>query len=516
MNRTNRPIKDFQSNRFGYLLILSLAVYILLYFYHGFIAFKGDTIETVPYALWMADSSLFAQDFHLSHLREIFPNERWLISWILHFFPNHIYLFSLLFHALFSIILIAGMIRFADIILKNIELSVLSVFICLFSLYNINTGSNELYYNMFVASLASKSVGIWAIIYFYNKRFLRSSILLATCTFLHPLVGIQLFVVLTGILFLTKVLGWDPLPMKTIVRFSGIFIFTGGIWVGFILGAQGPNVGSTQAFFDIVEFRIAHHFFPSYFPKSHVIIISALSIFSTVYFFKKHTILFLFYLITGVGIISYLIGIYLEIELFLSSQWMKTTIWLKFFSIIAIFSWLQSLIEIKYQRLLFIIGFIVSLLLALVRFNPKYDSLPNQTLYSWIKQHTIKDDLFLVPPHLSDFKYHSKRSSYFDFKAMLHHKPEIFEWAKRFEQVYGMKIGDRSTGDDIFGKIKGRFAHGNIIHESSPIDYFIIPNNTDYQIIIDTFDLQERKPLYIDSDFIIYGQEEQQKQAKNQ
>lgn len=508
MGKKSPHSRKLLSDKPIYLLALSIFLYVLIYFYHGFVAFGGDTIETVPYALWMSDNSLFPFDFHIGHISEIFPNERWLISWILHLFPDHIFAGSLILHFFFSVFLISGMIRLADIILGNIELSILAVFITLFSLYNINTGSNELYYNMFVSSLAAKGIGIWALVNLYEKRLVRSSIFLSICTFLHPLVGLQLFAVFSALLVFVKILKIESFSWKDILKFLAIFLLTGGIWVGFILGAQGPKTGNIHLFFDIVEFRIAHHFFPAYFPKTHVLFMLILGLFSSIYFYRKSKILFFFFLISGLGILLYIIGIQMEIELFLSSQWMKITIWLKFLSIIAIISWIQSLLETKYQRLIFLIGFLGALAIALMRFNPKYDKDPPLELYSWILSNSEKEDVFLVPPQLADFKYRTKRSSYFDFKAMLHHRPEIYEWADRFEEVYGITIADRSINDDIFGKVKSQYALGRIINSNSEIDFFIIPNLIEYKSIVEKFESKQQKPLFLDEEYIIYGKEE--------
>ena len=322
--------------------------------------------------------------------------------------------------------------------------------------------------------------------------------------------GLQLFTVFIAVLTILKLLKEEEISWKKILQFVLIFLFSGGLWVIFIWGAQGPKVGNIHLFFDIVEFRIAHHFFPAYFPKTHVIFIASIVLFSSIYWYKKNIKLFWFFIIAEIGILIYCIGIHFKLELFLSTQWMKITIWLKFMSIITIVSGLQSIFEIKYQRLIFIVGFILALILSLIRFNPKYDKKQATSLYSWITENTTKQDIFLVPPSLGDFKYRTKRNSYFDFKAMLHHRPDIYAWAERFEQVYGLNIKERNVQDDIFGKVRNAYAQGSIIDDKSDIDYYIIPNNEHYLPVIDKFESRSSEPVYIDNEFIIYGQKEKQ------
>lgn len=483
-----------------YLLLTALALLILAYLYHGFLVYNSDTIETVPYALWMADNSLFPKDFHLSHIREVFPNERWLISWILHFFPASLSTVSWIFHGIFAFSLFAGMIRLADLILKNIEFAVLAVFISVFTLYNINVGSNELYYNMFVSSLAAKGVAIWALVFMYQQEWIKTAIILALATFLHPLVGFQLFVLIAGIMLFTD---WKR---KENITYLAIYLVTAGVWIFFILRAQGTDIDTNMSFVDIVRFRIAHHFFPEYFPLSHIIIHLVLYTLGILAFFKKAKLLFYFFTLAIIGIVVYLIGIYTEVDLVLSSQWMKINIWLKFLSVVGIMKLVQQLLEQKHHRIFVLIAFILSLILASLRFNPHYDPEPPTDLYSWVMINTDKNDLFLVPSELVDFKARTLRSSYFDFKAMLHHKPAVYQWAIRMQMVYGLDIADRSPSNEIFSKVRNSYLGGNTWQKQRDIDYYIIPkgnNSVTYQ----SWMKEKRKPVFLGDQYVVYKNE---------
>lgn len=483
-----------------FLSLTALSLLILAYIYHGFLIYNSDTIETVPYALWMADISLFPHDFHLSHIREAFPNERWLISWLLHWFPSSIVTASLIFHGIFAFSLFAGMIRLADLVLKNLEFAVLAVFVSIFTLYNINVGSNELYYNMFVSSLAAKGVSIWALVFMYQKQWIKTAIILALATFLHPLVGFQLFVLISGIMLLTD---WKG---KGRLSYFLIYLLSAGVWIILILGAQGSILETNVSFIDIVRFRIAHHFFPEYFPMGHLMIHGVLYSLGIVAFYKKFKPLFYFFILALFGILVYLIGIYLDIEVVLSSQWMKINIWLKFLSIIGILRLVQGLLEQKQHRIFVLIAFVISLVFASIRFNPHYDSEPETDLYSWIMINSDKDDLFLVPSTLVDFKARTLRSSYFDFKAMLHHKPAIYQWAIRMQMVYGLDISDRSPNDEIFSKVRNNYLKGRTWERQREIDYFIIPKNNTSETY-QSWQKENRKPVFLGKQYNIYKNE---------
>ena len=453
-----------------YLVIASIFIYFMLYQYHGFQVFGSDTIETVPYAMWLNDSSIFANDFHQSHLRATDINERITSVYLLHFFGNNIEWGSRILHFFFTVFLCGGMIRFADLFIKHFTLSVVAVFITLFALYNINIGGNELYYNMFVPSLAAKSIAIWALVQAYAKRYLLAGLMLGAASIFQPLVGLQLFVVVLPIVLIISGFSKDSL------KFVTTYTITGGLFVLVILWAQGPNVESTASFYDIVKFRIAHHFFPAYFPKSHILILGGLYILAVISYARKNKFLGLFFGVAIAGIIVYTLGVSLKIDTILSSQFMKINIWLKFFAVISITAFIKSQLESRHHMYLGVALFSISLIIALTRFNPVYDADYPSDLYTWISINTSVDDIMLVPPELNDFKGRTARSTYFDFKAMLHHKPAIFEWYKRFQEVYGMKAQDRTKEIEIFGEINRNYLNGEA-WKSADIDYIITREN---------------------------------------
>lgn len=471
-----------------YLIIGAIFLYLLLYLNHGFLIYGSDTIETIPYALWMNDHSLFPEDFHLSHLRSSVFNERFISVYLLSLFGNQLEWGSKILHAIFTFLLCTGMIRFSDLILKHFSLSIMVVFITLIALYNINIGGNELYYNMYVPSLLAKSIAIWGLVFCYTRRYALASILLALATFFQPLVGLQVFVVLLPIVFFL-----NGFKKKSFI-FLGIYAASAGVFIAYILGAQGPNVDSIYSFFEIVKFRIAHHFFPSYFPKSHIILLGFLYILSFLYYIRKNQFLGLFIGVSVLGIIVYLLGVSQQIETILSSQWMKINIWLKYFAVLGIVAALKDILEKKHLLFLTIGLFLISFSVSLYRFQPIYDKDYPTDLYAWIIVQTKSTDVLLVPPELNDFKARTTRSSYFDFKAMLHHRPAIYEWYKRFEQIYGMKPEDRTQEIDIFKEVKNRYLDGK--------DWNNL--NVDYIIARQGQSVSNREIVFQGIDYVVY------------
>ncbi len=472
MKSKNLHIYAIHKTSSTYLVLAALLLYFMLLFYHGFQVYGSDTIETVPYALWMNDNSLFLEDFHQSNLRTSTFNERVFSVFFLHLFGEHIVWGSRILHFIFTFVLCAGLIRFSDLFLKHFSLSVVVVFITLFPLYNINIGGNELYYNMYVPSLLAKAIAIWALIFMYKKNLLYSGLLLGITTCFQPLVGLQLFAVSVPLL-----LFWEGLKKGT-AYFICAYLITGGICVASILWAQGPNIESSASFFDIVRFRIAHHFFPGFFPKSHIAILIPLYLLGSLYFIKSNRFIALFFLFSLLGLGIYLLGVSQEIDTILSSQFMKINIWLKYFSIIGIIGLIKRILERKQYDILAIVLFSGAFIFSIIRHNPTYDAPYPSVLYDWVELNTAHDDLFLVPPELNDFKARTKRSSYFDFKAMLHHKPAIYDWYNRFNSIYDMRVEDRTQEMDIFSVVKEHYLKGEKWN-GSVIDYIITRENQD-------------------------------------
>ncbi len=69
------------------------------------------------------------------------------------------------------------------------------------------------------------------------------------------------------------------------------------------------------------------------------------------------------------------------------------------------------------------------------------------SLYSWIKENTSEDSLFIIPPSFYEFRYYSKRSAYVDFKIFTNTTSLISLWRTRLETV--------SHPDELALKAKG-------------------------------------------------------------
>lgn len=411
-----------------------LVCYLVLRFAFGLIIFENDTIETVPYALWMHDPTLFNADIQVQTMVQMFPNERYLIAWVLHFFPNHISLASSIMHGITSWFLLLGMYRVTFRFVPHKALSWLIILCTLGLSYFYNVGGNELYYNMFVSSLVGKAIGVWALYYWIKDRASIASILLAMATLWQPLVGLQLFMIGTGVWIFNA-----PKNRTSIISWFVPFLSTAGVWVMVMIFQQKHTSSETYVFSDIIYSRIGHHFFLDLQPKSHLIALACVVTWCLFIFYSKNKKIFHFIWVAMAGLLVYYIGVRWNIDMILSLQWMKVTIWIKwfFFISIGIYGYQVNPFKNNYvSAVLCLLGF---MLFLYKNQHPHKPFLPKK-MYTYIQQKTKQSDVFLVPPEWQNFQAITRRNSYFNFKSMIHHKPQIFEWAERLYQVHGIRI----------------------------------------------------------------------------
>ena len=323
----------------------AVILYISVIASHGYIYGHQDMMEIVPYVKFLLDPDLYTQDFYVQQISQHVPNERigfvTLLSWF--GWPNP-WVYWIL-HGIISMVLICGMLKVAFHYLSDAWLSFLTVLFCLTLLYHINLGGNELYYNALIPSLLAKSTGIWSLYLFLSNKKAVSLLLLFPILFIQPLVGLQLFILLVGSWVLDRKKA--ILANKTILSATCFFALCAGVWIFFL--RQGAMV-PPEAYFDIIQFRLSHHFIPSAFGVRNYAIIVPLVCLGWLFFVMKKDTLRHFFLIAILGAVLYAFGAQVLMdEMIISSQWFKTTIWLEFLSIIAVMVIVKDFILIRFK-----------------------------------------------------------------------------------------------------------------------------------------------------------------------
>ena len=443
-------------------------IYIALISTLGYIFGSGDLIEIEPYWDAFFHPEKWANDFFVSHQLDRVPNERYLFVWLLSLTgPPNAYV-ALTVHYLTTLLLLHGMRKLASIWIKSPFWQVLALFAMALGLYGINTGGNELYYPLFTNSYLAQATGIWAIYFMIRENRWAMTLMLIATALIHILIGVQLLVLTMLPLTIRALLNnkirdfikaW-ALPKLLWISTAGVFFI-----LLFAQVRQGDIPSELQ--FEIMEFRLAHHFFPAYFPLRSWIIIGLITIPAFLFFLKKDKLVMWFFISTTAGAVIYSIGIYLfKSGLVLSSQWFESTIWMEYFSVIGI----VAIIDRNKSRLdlntgLLGTSLICSVILLLLTFSPLpifnsrifSEPLGNGAQYEEeisrkVSSLGLEDALFALPPELTAFKWYAQEASYIDYKAMIHHKEVMAEWYERVKFLYGVDVKDRRAGVNIYEK----------------------------------------------------------------
>lgn len=450
-------------------LIGLLAAYLLLLVWNGYVYGHGDMIELLPYAKWLIDNTLYPHDFFIQYISDQSINERYILAYCFSWFGKWMPQMASLLHLVCGIFLLEGLFRTAKIFIRSRGLVWLAILIPFVPLMNWNLGGNEMYIPLITSSTVAKTFGIWAVYFFIKKTEFRNggwcvNILLSIATVIQPLVGLQLFLVLTGVRVLnvifTKKIEWrEFIPVL-------FYVFTGGVWVFWLQKDFAAGGIDNRLLFDFLEFRLSHHFIPSYFSKKAAIVLLPLFGWSLYFFYRKNRDVFWLFVIALLGVLIYTIGVeWLEQSTIVSSQWFKITIWLKSLSVIGLVSFLESKIHLLraalVQKIIIRSLQVIGLISIILIFKPVsvFKAKPYDFFFldkknaaieisEIAKAKTPRDALFIIPMDLTHFKNYSERSTYIDYKAVIHRKSVIPIWYERIQEIYGVNINTRRSGQD--------------------------------------------------------------------
>jgi len=455
-----------RSFTFSRQILFLVCIYLIVLAFRGFLFASNDPVDVMSYAKFLSEPNLYPHDFYIQHLHSAFPNERWIFSGLLSLMGEHLRWITLLLHAITSLFLFLGIFRIASLFIKNEFFCWLVILIITGPLYGTNPGACDIYYNMFISSLVAKSLGVWSVYFFLTKKSLTTFLLLIPATMIHPTVGAQLFIILTG----TAILRWKKMSKKQLFTGIVLYLLTAGIYIALLQWKLNQNSGiSEQKLFEIFEFRIAHHFFPSYFPVHTYLIAIALWGFSMGYFLKRKLWnIFILQVVILAGMIFY--TFFTEVypmSSVLSSQWFKTSIWMQLTGIVGIMAWLEEQFNRSKINLLqnlslewslpFGAVLVVGLVLSGNSFfsGKKYEFFFTE-FYSdeaeiglLAKKLTPHDAVFVVPMSFTEFKYFSERSLYIDYKSVVHRKDVLGAWYQRIGFVYGVDVQNRRNGENL-------------------------------------------------------------------
>jgi len=398
------------------------------------------------------------------------PNERFAFSWLLSLTGDYQELACVLLHILVTLLHFFLLYKIARLFIKTDYMAWLAILTLFVPLYGINLGGNELYYNSFFVSNLIQLLGLFGVYLFLNNRYIAALGIIGLGTLLQPVIGIQLFVTCSGVLFFGKLL--KLIKVKWTTFFSAVFlwILTGGLWVIFLKFFFEEQGGSNADFFMILfEFRSPHHYLPFEFPLKNYLLVIPLLLLGTVFYLGKEIKLGLFFMISWAAMLVHLTLVegFSEVNA-ASLQWFKITIWLKAFSVFAVFAIFEKAFPFvqnkKLQQLAFpvlaTVGLAILFVLIFARslffwdvpfdYGNQYKEDPAVEISTKAKELTAEGALFLHPINFTTLKVYGERSSLVDYKVLVHRKKAMIDWYNCIGEVYGVNADSRKVGLELF------------------------------------------------------------------
>ncbi|MBK8244937.1 MAG: hypothetical protein IPK88_16040 [Saprospiraceae bacterium] len=464
-------------------------IYPLVLLYWNYIGDGNDLIEILPTLKQWNQPELYPKDFFLNYIKSIPLHERTVSLLFLSSLGAKTPWIMFLIHALFTCFLIIGVYNVVKLFISHNWIVVWVLIALFFVCPYTSVGNNEIYYNMPVASLFAKTFGVWAIYFLLSNQFYWFAICLIASSYFHPIVGLQLSILWFGskLIHHLKTKSKAKIIYKSFLLYS---IVTFPFYLILLYYTQAPHAHD-HFLFDILEFRIGHHFLIEYCGILDILIYIVLVAFGLWYWNPKHKVLFYFYLLQGILLILYCIGTTVfHSEFILKFQWLKSTIWIEWFSLISIGAWIENYYSKKhYFR--FLPGLTVGLysiiiIMAFFKFNANNPRITEERLLGlWAKEHTPIDALFVVPPDFTYFKTNSERSGWVDFKAIAHHPQYLFPWYDRIHRIYNIDLSDRRNHIDLQNKANNQFKKISdetllYLNKNQMVDFIILPIDADW------------------------------------
>ncbi len=464
-------------------------IYPLVLLYWNYIGDGNDLIEILPTLKQWHQPELYPNDFFLNYIKPIPLHERTV---------SLLFLFSLgatnpwilfIIHGVFTCFLIIGLNQVIQLFIKNywIKLSIILglFFICPYT----SVGNNEIYYNMPVSSLFAKTIGVWAIYFILTNQLYWFAICLIASCYFQPIVGLQLSILWFG----SKLINGIMTKSTTNILFKSSLLFvivTIPYYLFLLYNTQAPHAHD-HFLFDILEFRIGHHFLIEYSGIFNILIYMFLFAFGMWHWKSNHKIIFYVYVLQGIILIIYCLATSVcHSELILKFQWLKSTIWIEWLSLISIGIWIENQYSVKhYFKLLprITIGiYCVIIIIAFFKWSHKDARIEEERVLGlWAKEHTSLDALFVVPADFTYFKINSERSSWVDFKAIAHHPQYLFPWYDRIHRIYNIDLSDRRNHFDLQVKANTHFKKISTetlmyLKKNQMVDYIILPIDADW------------------------------------
>lgn len=423
----------------------------------GYAYGSGDQVEILPYAAKLLDESLYSKDLFVTQLASQAFNQRWGTAQLISLFGDHTKVGVYLLFVVCLYFLVTGLRRLWTEVLQTYHVHPLFEFIFVVTVLVVSQGwspgGNDLYSESFIPDSIATTLVVWGLLFYTRSRFLIAAVLVGLATLFQPLLGFQVYAImsLAGLILDRKIV----MTVKQLV----VYVISGGWLFALLLWAMLSSSGGVEMsdYFEVYfSFRAPHHFLPSAFLTFKSLGFLIVWITAIVGLYRQHKSLSVFLIIGLIGCVFYIVGVeVIEQSLVASTQWFKTTQWVKVLGILYLFVLIKPWLVKLSSKLPEWIGYVTSIgsiagIAVLFMYpgshplnkrNDLVQSTEHTELYNYVRKHAEKDACFVVPLTNTDFKIGALRSVYVDFKSVDPKKSYVKEWKRRIELVYGSTEG---------------------------------------------------------------------------
>jgi hypothetical protein len=464
----------------------------LFLFVRGYQFNTNDQAEHLPQIYQMLDAELYPTDYFVNVTNSIFT-VRYYYEQLVLLVAKTIGVEWGLFILTFCCIAIMAysFSSIAEVLFNDRWAMLLAPLLIMFVFYNFTVGGNHIMYTSFISSTGGKAIASFGLLQYFRNRFFQGGIYLGLATLMQPLVGLQLFVLVTVVEVVVK-RNW-----KGVIESWGGYLPV----AAFILVPIFIRQFGEEAYYDkglyyhiLYVFRNHHHYLPSLFPQTHYLkffFLTTIGVVGYALFQPKNHERVRGILMWGIaGMFVYILGLQiLEIDALGKLQWFKVTVWISALSSIMIAGVLGQLVSginggVKIRKFLLPISLLATILLLLSMTNSKYLSTFDQgkwmvgnrvhtdleTMHFWIEENTAKDISVLVSPDNNAFPSQAKRSMPIHYQAIIHEPFFMLPWYADYREIYGVSI-ENLEGIDARKHAVNLFQTRNYRGSRKRIDY---------------------------------------------
>ncbi len=444
----------------------SCSLYFFLLAFLGYPYGEDAHTEMLCYLKYECNNNLYAKDFFVQSITSNSINERYFFVKILTLVKNNLSISVFFAHLTITLATFLGLFKIAKNYLVDENLIWLLLFVLFVPFSYISFGSNFLYNNEFVSGSLSTTICIWALFFFIEKKYLIFSLLSALATLFHPIVGTQLFILCLGAYFFSEYKNLFSFKHKKLIVSILVYVLIVGFPLCLLFKYFTSGEISNEEVYQLVTFRLPHHFIPSLFSLRNYVVLVPLLGFAIAFFYQKDKVVFGFLLTI---LFSNLVYIFctdlLHSPILFFSQWTRSSVWMMPFALIAVFCWVETKFVFLLKKMNNLPNFITVLFIFQLLFaffiivNPmkfsntrhynlpflSYENTPSIAISLQAKDIVPQDALFVQPTTLNLIKFFGEKSSYVNMIAFPNSKVFYKEWRRRIAKVY--HVGP----SDIFG-----------------------------------------------------------------